>query len=503
MRLEDSERQLVQFAQKERIVSGAEGQSLSGQNLAELNTSLAQSQAQRIRAEARWNQARGASGASLPSDMLAASIVRPLQERRALLMGQYQENLRIYKPAFPSMLQLKGQIDEVDSQISRELVGIRASVKAEYDAALAQEQLITGKMGEVRGDVLDLQSRSIRYNILKREVDTNRQLYDGLLQRYKEIGVAGGVSTNNVSVVDRAEVPTNRFKPSLSRNLALALLVGLMLGVVLALLLEHLDDTVRTPEHLESAFGLPVIGTVPLLKNQKPLEASADLRSGFAEAYRSVRTALQFSTDSGVPRTLLVTSATPGEGKTTTALLLARNFAQLGQRVLLIDADLRNPSLHRMLDLDNETGLSTYLAGATPPIDAVQPGGSDNLWVVRSGPLPPNPAEVLAGPRMAQLLKLGAERYDQVIIDGPPVMGLADAPILAHLAEGTILMVASGKTRRGMLKAALKRLAVARARVIGGVMTMYDAKNAGSSYGYGDHSYYAYGTEAVKALPRR
>lgn len=499
-RLEDSERELVQFAQKEQIVAGVEGQSLSGQNLTELNSTLAQAQAQRIRAEARWRQATSTSGAGLPADMLGASIIRSLQERRAELMAEYQEKLRVYKPAFPQMQQIKGQIDEVERQIGQELVSIRASVKAEYDAALGQERLLSGTMGSVRNQVLDLQSRSIDYNILKREVDTNRQLYDALLQRYKEVGVAGGVSTNNVSVVDRAQVPSNRFKPSLSRNLSLAFLAALLAGVLVAFVLEHLDDTIRSPEEVEKLFGLSVLGSIPLLKNQQPMQASSNLRSAFAEAYRSVRTALQFSTDAGVPRTLLITSATPGEGKSTTALLLARNLAQLGQRVLLIDADLRNPSLHRTLDLENSLGLSNYLAGATSAVDAVQSGGSDNLWVISSGPLPPNPAELLSSPKMKALLTLVSSKYDQVIIDGPPIMGLADAPVLSHLTDGTLLMAAAGKTRRGSLKAAIRRMAAARARVVGAVVTMYDPKRAGAAYGYGD--YYSYGVDAVKQLPR-
>lgn len=499
-RLEDSERELVKFAQKEQIVSGEEGGSLSGRNLTELNSTLAQAQAQRIRAEARWRQASSTRGAGLPADMLEGSIIRQLQERRAELLAEYQENLRVYKPDYPLMQQIQSQIDELNRQVAQELVGIRASVKAEYDAAVGQERLLGGTLGAVREEVLDLQNRSIDYTILKREVDTNRQIYDALLQRYKEIGVAGGVSTNNVSIVDRARVPGNRFKPSLSRNLALALLAGLMAGLMVAFLREHLDDTIRGPEDMEKLLGLPVLGSIPLLlRDQSPMQASADMRSAFAEAYRSVRTALQFSTDSGVPRILLITSATPGEGKSTTALLLARNLAQLGKRVLLIDADLRNPSLHRTLQLDNGTGLSNYLAGATPSVDAAQEGGFDNLWIIPSGPLPPNPAELLAGPKMKLLLEIAAEEYDQVIIDGPPVMGLADAPVIAHLADGTLLMVAAGKTRRGLLKAGYKRLVAARARVIGSVVTMYDAKRAG----YGDYAYYSYGAEQAKQLPRR
>jgi capsular exopolysaccharide synthesis family protein len=502
-RLESSERDLVRFAQAERIVSGADGQSLSGQNLAELNTSLAQAQAQRIRAEARWRQASQSRGSNLPADMLAGSILHTLQDRRAQLEAQYQDKLGVYKAAFPAMVQLKGQIDELDRQISAELVGIRASVRSEYEAAQRQETLLASKMASIRGDELDLQSRSIRYNILKREVDTNRQLYDALLQRYKEIGVAGGVSTNNVSVVDRAEVPVAPFKPSLPRNLSLGLLAGLLLGVAAAFLREHADDTVRHPEQLEHLFGLAVLGTVPLLKaGHAPMSEAEDLRSGFSESYRSIRTALQFSTDAGVPRSLLVTSASPGEGKTTTALLLARNLAQLGQRVLLIDADLRNPSLHRLVTLTREEGLSNLLAGAATMESIVQPSGQDGLSVIRSGPLPPNPAELLASPRMRALLQSAMNRYDQVILDGPPIMGLADATLLAHLAEGTLLMVACGRTHRGVLRSALKRMAGARAHVIGAVLTMFDPRRTAFGYGDNAYEYYAYGTPTPKAIGR-
>ena len=499
-RLEDSERQLVQFAQKEQIVGGEEGGSQSGRNLTEFNSLLAQAQAKRIRAESRWRQASPGSGAGLPADMLTGSIIRPLQERRAELLAGYQENLKVYKPDYPLMQQVQSQIDELDRQISQELVGIRSSVKAEYDAAVREERLLGGTLGAVRGEVLDLENRSIDYTVLKREVDTNRQIYDALLQRYKEIGVAGGVSTNNVSIVDRAQVPGNRFSPSLSKNLALALLGGLMAGLMVALLREHLDDTIRGPEDMEKLLGLPVLGSIPmLLREQSPIQASSDMRSAFAESYRSLRTALQFSTDSGVPRILLITSASPGEGKSTTALMLARNLAQLGKRVLLIDADLRNPSLHRTLQIGNGVGLSNYLAGATPPLDALHDAGVANLWIIPSGPLPPNPSELLAGPKMKLMLENAAQQYDQVIIDGPPIMGLADAPLLAHLASGTLLMVAAGKTRRGMLKAAYKRVTSGRARVIGSVVTMYDTKRAG----YGDYAYYSYGAEEAKQLPRQ
>src|SRR5690606_22817285 len=246
-KLEESERELVAFAKKENIVNVVENQlSLVSQNLSELNTQLADAQAQRIRAEARWREAAGSSGAALP--------------------GQYQPKLQVFKPDYPEMKQLEGQIAELDKQIAGELRNIRSSVRSEYDAALAQENLLTGKLASLRSETLDVDSRSIQYNILKREADTNRQLYDALLQRYKETGVAGGVSANNVAIVDRALPPQSRYKPSLTLNLAIGLLLGAMLGVLTAFVLEFLDQTLKTPQDVEQRLKLSVLGIIPELK---------------------------------------------------------------------------------------------------------------------------------------------------------------------------------------------------------------------------------------------
>lgn len=490
-RLEDSERQLVAFAQKENLVSSSEGQSLAGQNLSDLNSALATAQEQRIRAQSRWSQAQAARGAALPADMLANSIIRTLQQQRAQLQGTYQQKLQVYKPDYPEMLQLQGQMDDLDKQISGELANIRASVKAEYAAAASQERLLQAQLDMLRTASLDVDGRSIEYNILRREVDTNRQLYDGLLQRYKEVGVAGDVRSNNISIVDRAQVPSWRFKPSLGLNLAVGVLAGLLLGALVAFVLEFLDDTLKTPEDIEQRLKLAVLGIIPRLRKQSPMDAAEDPRSAFSESYRSVRTALQFATDHGVPHVLLVTSASPGEGKSTTALTLARNFAQMGKRVLLIEADLRNPSLHKTLDLPADIGLSNVLAGAMAVAAAVRDTGNERMKVILAGPLPPNPAELLSGSKLVSLLTVAAERYDQVIIDGPPVMGIADAPILANAVDGTMMVVHSGKTRITTAQAAIKRLQSARAQLVGSLLTQYDAKVAG--YGYNYEGYYAYG----------
>jgi capsular exopolysaccharide synthesis family protein len=496
-KLEDSERQLVAFAQKEHLVNVGVGdgeQSLVSQNLSELNTQLADAQAQRIRAEARWREASSSSGAALPADMLANSIIRTLQQQRAELQGQYQQKLQVFKPEYPEMKQLEGQIAELDKQIAGELRNIRASVKSEYDAARSQESLLLGKIDALRSQTLDTDNRSIQYNILKREVDTNRQLYDAMLQRYKEIGIAGGVGTNNVSIVDRALVPESRYKPNLPLNLAIGLLLGAMLGVLTAFVLEFMDQTLKTPQDVEQRLRLSVLGIIPRLKKQEvPAQALRDLRSPFSEAYRSVRTALQFSTDNGVPKVLLVTSAGPSEGKSTTAWSLARNFAQLGKRTLLIDGDLRNPSLHQVAEVRGEIGLSNLLSGAANIHEAVQETDDPRLKIVLAGPLPPNPAELLAGSKLISLLTVAAEGYDQVVIDGPPVLGLADAPILANASAGTLLVVEAGKTRIQAAQMAVKRLMVARARIIGVVLSKYAAQHQGVGYSYGSPGYYSYG----------
>ncbi len=493
-RLEESERALVAFATKENIVTSGEGsQSLESQNLGALNASLAAAQDERIRAQAAWSQVSG--GGQLPAGAIGNSILNTLQQQRATLNAEYQQQLKTYKPEYPSMLALKGQIDEVDRQIAQERNAVRASIKAEYDAAQARENMLVAQIDALRGRTLDVDNRSIDYNILRREVDTNRQLYDSLLQRYKEVGVAAGagVGTNNISIVDRAMVPTGRFKPNLPLNLAIGLMLGLMLGVLVAFVLEFLDDTLKGPEDIEQHLRMAVLGIIPHLKKQSVADALADPRSAFAEAYRSVRTALQFSTDHGVPKVLLVTSASASEGKSTTATTLARNFAQLGKRVLLIEADLRNPSLHRLMGVRSETGLSSLLAGAASASQVIMDTDDERLKLVLAGPLPPNPAELLSGSRLLSMLTVAAEKYDQVIIDGPPVLGIADAPILSNVAGGTLMVVQAGETRIKTAQAALKRLAAARAHVLGAILTHYDAKVAG--YGYDYSSYYSYGTQ--------
>ncbi|CAN7274940.1 GumC family protein [Brevundimonas sp. LjRoot202] len=503
-RLEDTERQLVAYAAAQQIINVSEGdeeggasQSLVGTNLNALNNALAQATAGRVAAEERWRQASAAPVLSL-TDVLQNQTIQRLTEERARLDAQYQQNASVYQPDWPAQQQLKAQIDELDSQINTVARSILNSIRGQYVVAANQERALQNRVNALKGDVLDLRSRSIQYNILQRELDTSRSLYEGLLQRYKEVGVTGTLASNNISIVDAAEIPDSPSKPQLLLNLAIAMLLGLGLGVGAAFLIEALDESLGTPEDVEAKLNIPVLGVVPLLdKGQTPAEALADIRSSFSEAYYSLRTALQFSTPDGAPASLLVTSSRPAEGKSTTAYALALNLARLDKKVLLIDGDLRNPSMHRVVGVDNDKGMSNLLSGSDDLRAVSVPTKHQNLDFIACGPLPPNPAELWGGDRFRRVLEQARAEYDHVVIDGPPVLGFADAPLLASAVSGTIFVLEAHGTRRAQAKGALKRLSVRNSRLIGGVLTKFNTKK--TQYGGYNYAYdYNYGGESEK-----
>ena len=494
-KLEDSEKQLVRYAEEQGIIRLDDNKSLSASDLQAINDKLAEVRSDRIKKELVWKQAQSTDGLGL-KEILDSDAIKANRKLRTELAAEYQQKLAIYKPAFPLMVQLRNQIKELDRQVQTEVAAIKNSLEASYLAAKEEEETLMQQLEGSKAEVVDQRNRSIQYNILQREVDTNRSLYDGLLQRYKEIGVAGGVGTNNISIVDRAIKPGAPRSPNLLLNMGLAFVVGVLLGVMAALGLDLLDDSFKSPEDIEREFSLAVMGIIPKPRAGRSLDIElSDPRSGIAEAYRSLRTGLQFATSEGLPRSILVTSSQPAEGKSTTAHSLAVSLAQIGLNVLLIDADLRNESLHRRLRISNEVGLSSYLSGAKLPEEVVQASTTEGLVLMTSGPLPPNPAELLTGARMPSLLTLAAESFDIVIIDSPPIMGLADAPLLCRLVQATMLVVAANETRRRTARIALKRLQMARANVIGALLNKFDAKETGYGYGYGygDYDYHSYG----------
>jgi polysaccharide biosynthesis transport protein len=499
-RLDESQRQLVAYASAQQIINlpaqgSGEGRatterSIVADNLAALNAALTEAAADRIQAEARYRQAGGAGSSS---EALQNAAINNLRQRRAELAAEYQQLMVRFEPGYPAAQAIQSQISQLDRSIAREESRVSGSVQADYRAAVAREEALQSRVEALKSDYLDLRRRSIQYNIFQQEVDTNRALYDGLLQRFKEIGVAGGVGVNNVAIVDPADIPQKPSSPRLLLNLLIATLAGLMLGAVIALGLEQIDEAIADPAEVERRLGLPLLGSVPKVKDETPKEALLDRKSDLVDAYLAVHTNLAFTTEHGVPRSFAVTSTRPAEGKSTTALALATTLARANRKVILVDGDMRSPSVHHLGGVDHDRGLSNFLAGDDNVASLTFEMKDLGFTAMSAGPIPPNAAELLTGNRLSLLIDRLLQSYDHVVIDSPPVMGLADAPLIASRVEGIIYAVESHGIRSSMVKTALSRLKSANAHVLGGVLTKFEARKA--HYGYGYEYGYSYGRE--------
>lgn len=487
--LERSERALVAYAQQQRLINttggsndqAADTNSLTGNTLVALNTALAQTTARRIAAEQRYREAMLAGPTTETSQNAA-----PLRGQIAALNAEYQQKLQTFRPDYPEMVALKARIDALRASVVDETRSAGAdragSLRAEFAAARAEEGRLRAQVAQLSSSVLDQRGRRIQYNILQRDLDTNRAQYDALLQRFKEIGVSSGIGTAVASVVDRGTVPGGPYSPNLYLNLLIGGVLGLLAGLMAALALEFINDTIKSPNDVRDKLGLAFLGGIPTAKD-KPMDELKDTLSPVTEAYLSTATALQFLTDAGAPKTMLVTSTRPAEGKSTSAWALAQSYARLGHTVLMIDADMRRPAFVTGQD---KVGLSHLLTTTDPMSDHVLRTDIENLWMISAGPIPPSPPELIASARFAAVLAEAASTFDLVVIDGPPILGLADAPLLSTMVEGTLMVVESGRTRTRAAVEAHNRLRTAGSHVMGAILTRYQPQ---ASYGYG----YGYG----------
>ncbi|WP_419807689.1 GumC family protein [Sphingomonas sp.] len=499
-RLDESQRQLVGYASQQEIINlpaqngGSNGsatseRSIVADDLAALNAALTRATADRIEAEARF---RSGSGGGSTIEALSNIAINNLRQRRAELAAQYQQMMVQFEPGYPAARALKSQIDQLDRAIGQEESRVSGSIKGAYRSATARETALQARVDQLKSDYLDDRRRSIQYNIYQQEVDTNRALYDGLLQRYKEIGVANGVGVNNISVVDTANEPRKPSSPRLLLNFLVSLLAGVALGAAAALALEQMDEAFGDPGEVERRLGLPLLGSVPKVDDKRsPRDELLDRKSDLVDAYLAISTNLGFTTEHGAPRSFSVTSTRPAEGKSTTALALATMLARADKRVIIVDGDMRSPSIHHLGNVGHERGLSNFLAGeeAIEPLTFQMP--DLGVTAMSAGPIPPNAAELLTGNRLSTLIDRLLEQYDHVVIDGPPVMGLADAPLIAARVEGVVYAVESHGIRASQVKTALGRLASANVRIFGGVLTKFETRRAG--YGYGYEYGYSYG----------
>jgi len=505
-RLERSERQSVAYAESQGIIDlpaggdaqddtgGAGTRSLLTDDLATLNRALETATAERIQAQSLLLQARrpDASNAALDNQAIGA-----MREKRAEAAADYAKLMSQFEPGYPQAQAVASQVRALDAAIAREEGRVRTSLRQSYDSAVQREQHLRARVDALKAGFTDLQRRSIQYNIYRRDADTNRELYKALLQRYKEIGVAGGVEDNNVQIADPAKLPDRPSSPRLLVNLILATLAGSLLAIALAAVLEQIDEGIGDPGEVEEKLGLTLIGTIPRIAGDDPLDALGKPHSSLVEAYLAVQANLQLATAHGMPQSFAVISTRPREGKSTTAIALAQSLARAHRRVALVDADMRSPSIHTAFGIANDAGVSNFLAGSDS-LDALHETAHEGLSVLPAGPQPPNAAELLTGNRLKLLVERLLDRFDHVILDSPPMIGLADAPLVASAVEGVIYAVEARSIQAGAVRVALDRLRTAHANVIGAVLTKFDARRSALGYG-GDYGYaygYGYGDSA-------
>ena len=475
--LETSEMALQRYREQNDAVTLENPQNIVVQKLAELNGAVTKAKMERLEKEAQYNQLLsirdgGGSPDSFPA-ILSSTYIQQLKSELATQQAERQQLRGRFGDKHPTMVKLAVAIDAAQTKLDAEIANIVQSVRNEYLAAQSQEQSLTEALNTQKTTALAQNRKEIEYGVLQREVTTNRQIFDGLLQRAKEAGISGNLPASNVRVVDQAEVPRSPVLPQHRSDLMFGLAAGLVLGIGFALVLEHLDNRIKTPDEITAHLSLPCLGLVPRIAKGK-LNGMPLINNGvppnFSEAFKGVRTNIQFSSAHEGSRSLVVASTCPGEGKTLVSTNLAIALAQMGQRVILIDADMRRPSVHELLGERQEPGLSHVLVGDAEASQAVKPTAVPGLWVLPAGRIPPNPAELLGSPRFKVFLNTLTERFDWVILDSPPVMAVTDASVLAHLANGVIFVVGSEMVHRGVARAAIAQLLAANGKIVGVVL---------------------------------
>jgi len=507
-RVEKSQQALVDYERKNLIVNISDKQTVAEQRLEALSKDLTEAQNERIQKQSVYEMARSNPTQAQPQSISNSQndLLTTLDEKYANLREEYVDALAQYGPNFPKVQRLRAQLDEVQSIIDREQKRHVARLRSDYMAALGREKLLTGAVTEEKAEVGKLNQLMIEHNLLKREFETNQQLYDTLLQHLKDATVSAGLRATNIHLVDAALVPTGPVAPNVRRSTEMGLLLGLALGVALAFVLEGLDTSVKTVEDVERLIPAPALAAIPLARaswlkgraaKAQPQNGSVESivlkqpTSSLAESYRTLRTAILLSRAPRPPQALLVTSAQPGEGKTSTSINLALGLAQRGVPVVLVDADMRRPAISRALAVpENGAGLSSLLSGAHSLEASLRQYQSlPNLWVLPAGPVPPNPADLLASSTMEEVLRELRGRFEHVVVDSAPLLLVADATILSRVVDGVVLVVESGVTATRALLRAHRVLESAGGKILGTVLNKWDAKREGV---YGYHGYRGY-----------
>ena len=498
-KVEGAERAMAEYREGQNAMSLDDGQNIVVARLNSLNDAVTKAKTSRLQKEAAYRQLGNLKGDSADADSFPLIAQNPtIQEIKQQLASLNSEKAKLsqrYGANHPAMETITRQIESASARLRSETAKVLESIANDYRAALAEERNLAGSLEDQKKQAVDLNRKSITYSILQREAESERQVYNALLQQEKELRVVSNSRANNVQVMDDAEVPGGPYTPNHGRDWLMAIVLGLALGVGLAYSVEYLDDTVKLPDDVTRRLKLPLLGLVPAVAGGKLPVLTSPVPHDFGEAFRSLRTSLVFTNGSPGNRTIAVTSTQPLEGKTTTACNLAIALALGGARVMLIDADMRRPGLHRTMELPNEVGLSHILTGQARVREAVQRTSESNLFVMSAGHVPPNPSELLHSERMKQLIaNLEAGPFDWIIMDTPPVLAVTDAVILAPYMSGLVFVIGAEMTRRAHAERAIQTIQGGKPNIIGAVLNRVDLNRNkyyySRYYGYHYKSYY-------------
>lgn len=529
VKVEKSEDARLAYERENQIWQVDEKQDITTQKLADLSKSVTDAQADLDQKENIYHMA-----VSGDVDSLAAvrdnSIIQDLQKKKSDIDLQYANALDQFGPNFPRVQRLADQQKEVNDELTKARKAAVDAIEEDYNTARNHVAILQAELDKQKAEANDMAEKLVQYNILQHDADSNKQLYDGLLQKLKEAGISAGLRSSNIRIVDPALVPTTPSRPQKTRNILLAFLIGLVGGIGLAIFREYLDNTVKSPDDIETLTGLPSLAVVPFLpslngqgrlarfvKDGAPpsvtgsrveLLSYAQPKSQISEAFRALRTSLLLSQAEHPPQVILVTSSLPREGKTTAAVNLAVTLAQLGDRTLLIDCDLRKPGVRRALNLavGKETGLTSYLAGVCSLDEVTIPHPAiGNLAALTTGPIPPSPADLLSSHRMREGVSELRRRYKFIVIDSPPILAATDAVIISALTDGVLLVVRSGTTPKEAFTRARDLLNAVKCRLLGVVLNAVDSSAPDYYYSYRYYPYaygYGYGEEEASKASR-